>query len=193
MLDLAADRLATLGTTRLVCLDGPAGSGKTTLAAAIAALVPDARVVHMDDLYDGWRGLPLVADRLEGLLRPLVTGAPGHYRRWDWHADAPAEAVEVAPAPLLVVEGVGSGSGPAADLVTVLVWVQAPDDLRLRRGMARDGEAVRPQWTRWMRDEREHLERERTRERADLVVDGTGAAAPRAGRAAAAPGSPEQT
>jgi uridine kinase len=101
--------------------------------------------------------------------------------------------VEVAPTPLLVVEGVGSASGPAGDLVTVLVWVEAPDDLRLRRGLARDGEALRPQWTRWMRDEREHLARERTRERADLVVDGTGTSAPRPGRAARAPGSPEQT
>ena len=45
---------AKLGRTRLVCIDGPAGAGKTTFAARLAdALVPDAVVLHMDDLYDG--------------------------------------------------------------------------------------------------------------------------------------------
>lgn len=173
VLDLARARPATLGTGRLICVDGPAGSGKTTLAAAVATLAPGTRVVHMDDLYDGWHGLPRVAERLEGLLRPLASGEPGRYRRHDWHAGAPAETVVVEPTPLLVVEGVGSGSGPAAVLATVLVWVEAPADVRLARGMARDGETLRPEWTRWMRDEQEHLARERTRERADLLVDGT--------------------
>ena len=44
-----------LGRTRLVCVDGPAGSGKTTLAdRLVTALGPGAAVVHMDDLYAGW-------------------------------------------------------------------------------------------------------------------------------------------
>ena len=42
------------GTIRLVCIDGPAGSGKTTLAAALAAAVRrrgrSVEVVHLDDL-----------------------------------------------------------------------------------------------------------------------------------------------
>ena len=36
MLALAASRPPTLGAGRLVCVDGPAGSGKTTLARALA-------------------------------------------------------------------------------------------------------------------------------------------------------------
>ncbi|MBJ7451459.1 MAG: uridine kinase, partial [Blastococcus sp.] len=44
-----------LGGTRLVCVDGPAGSGKTTFAGRLAAaLGDDAELVHMDDLYAGW-------------------------------------------------------------------------------------------------------------------------------------------
>ena len=153
-------------------MDGPAGSGKTTLASELAARA-SAPVVHMDDLYPGWDGLPLVDAQLESALRPLAEGEPGSYRRYDWHRAEFAETVEVPPADLLVVEGVGSGSSKVADLVTVLVWVEAPHDLRKRRGIERDGAAFAPYWDAWAQAEDEVFARERTRDRADLIVDGT--------------------
>ena len=132
-----------------MCVDGPAGSGKTTFAAAVAATVPGSVVVHMDDLFEGWDGLPTVDAQLDSLLRPLATGEPGSYRRWDWDAGAWAERVTVEPTDLLVVEGVGSGSLRAADVTTVLVWVEAPYDVRMRRGLERDGDAFAPHWEAW--------------------------------------------
>jgi hypothetical protein len=51
-----------------------------------------------------------------------------------------------------------------------LVWTEAARDLRMERGLARDGEAFAPHWDAWARMEAEHFARERTRERADLVV-----------------------
>jgi uridine kinase len=171
VLELALRRPPTLGTARLICIDGPAGSGKTTLAAEIASL-SEAPVVHMDDLYEGWAGLAAVDDQLGTLLGPLAAERSGCYRRWDWIGNDWAETVSVAPAPLLVLEGVGSGSSAYADLVTVLAWVQAPLDLRMQRGLERDGEAMAGHWRRWALAEQEHFARERTRERADLVLDG---------------------
>lgn len=182
MLDLTVSRPATLGDGRLVCVDGPAGSGKTSLAAELAAAAPDAlrpvRVVHMDDLYAGWTGLDTVDGQLDTLLGPLAVGEPGSYRRYDWHTAGWAGTVRVEPVPLLVLEGVGSGSRRHSARCTVLVHVDAPAPVRLARGLARDGEAVRDHWLRWMRDERQHLERERTEARADVRVDGTGERAP---------------
>ena len=172
VLDLARSRPATLGQGRLVCVDGPAGSGKTTLAAEIAALAGGAAVVHMDDLFEGWGGLERVDEQMETLLRPLATGFSGSYRRWDWPGNQWAETVLVPPAPLLVLEGVGSGTRAHADLTTVLVWVEVPFELRMARGLERDGDAVAEHWTRWARDEQEMFDRESTRQRADLVVDG---------------------
>ncbi|MDO9454857.1 4-amino-4-deoxy-L-arabinose transferase [Nocardioides sp.] len=131
----------------------------------------------MDDLYDGWSGLHAVADQLSTLLRPLAAGRPGHYRRYDWHARAFAETVEVAPPGvdgLLVVEGVGSGSLPHADLHTLLAWVEAPADVRLRRGLERDGDDLREQWLAWQASEQAHFARDRTRDRADVLLDGEG-------------------
>jgi uridine kinase len=170
----AQSRSPTLGDGRLLCIDGPAGSGKTTLAAEVAGLAPGARVVHLDDLYDGWRGLPRLADQLDTLLLPLARGSAGSYRRYDWHAGKFADTVSVEPVELLILEGVGSGSLRHAALVTTLAWVSAPSSLRVRRGIERDGPAVEPQWRRWMVDEAEHFAREQTRERADILVDGTG-------------------
>lgn len=173
VLALARSRPPTLGTGRLVCVDGPAGSGKTTLASALAGLVPGARVVHMDDLFEGWDGLPTVDAQLGSLLEPMSEGRPGRYRRWDWHAGAWAEEVEVGPVDLLVLEGVGSGSRAAEAVTTVLVWIEAPYDERMRRGLERDGDAFAPHWEAWALSETEHFARHRTRERADLVLDGT--------------------
>ena len=167
---LAESRSPTLGAGRLVCVDGPSGSGKTTLAEEIVALRPGSPLVHMDDLFPGWSGLPLVDAQLDGLLRPLARGQAGSYRRWDWHGDEWAETHVVHPAPLLVIEGVGAGSAGTADLVTVLVWVEAAYDVRMARGIARDGESFAPHWHRWAEDEAAHFTRHATRERADLVL-----------------------
>lgn len=174
VLDLARSGPARLGATRLICVDGPAGSGKTTLAARIEALAVDAGVVHTDDLLQGWDGLPSLPGTLAALLHPLAEGLPAAYRRYDWHAARPAELVPVPATRLLVVEGVGAGTLPAAGRASVLVWVEAPYDLRRQRGLERDGEAFAPHWEAWAAAEAELFAQHSTRERADLVVDAEG-------------------
>lgn len=160
--------------TRLVVVDGPAGSGKTTLAAQLGAALP-AQVLHMDDLYEGWRGLEPAWDRLDAwVLRPLAAGRPGRYRRFDWGLDRFAEWHDVPPAPYLVVEGCGAARREADAVASLRVWVEAADDLRLRRGLDRDGEDARGHWLAWMETEREHYARHRTRERADVLLDAFG-------------------
>jgi uridine kinase len=172
VLTLLRSRRPTLGKGRLLCVDGPAGSGKTTLAAAVEARVPGTRVVHMDDLFEGWGGLSGVDVQLGGLLTPLGRRRAGRYRRYDWLAGAFGETVVVDPVDLLVLEGVGSGAHRFAGLCTVLAWVEAPYDERLRRGIERDGDAFAPHWEQWGRDEAELFAREGTRERADVRLDG---------------------
>jgi uridine kinase len=173
VLELADDRPPTLGRGRLICVDGPAGSGKTTLATEIADLT-GAAVVHMDHLYEGWDGLPRVGLQLDRLLTPLSRNRPGSYRRWDWYADRWAEVVVVLPAPVLILEGVGSGSRSHDASITVLAWVEVPDSLRLERGLARDGVDLDQHLRAWAVAEQEHFARDDTRARADIVLDGTG-------------------
>jgi uridine kinase len=182
-LDALLDRVTAappqLGATRLVCVDGPAGSGKTVLAARIAAGAADrglsVQVLHMDDLYEGWDG----ADRGFALLRDHVLtriagGLEGRYRRYDWEARAYAEKHAVpADLDLLVVEGVTSADRGVEPWPSLRIWVETTNTVRLERGIDRDGEALRDRWLDWMRWEREHFAAEETRERADLVVDGS--------------------
>ncbi|MDQ1629860.1 MAG: hypothetical protein QOI54_3604 [Actinomycetota bacterium] len=179
-IELVAARVRTggprLGRTRLVVVDGPAGAGKTTYAGTLARELGDAQVVHMDDLYEGWDGLgPGVYQRLgDWLLGPLAAGRPGGYRRYDWCAAQFAEWHEVAPGAVLVLEGVGAAGLPVDGWATLRVWVQAPAPLRLARGLARDGAGLRDRWLRWAQDEQAHFAADRTRERAEVIVDGTG-------------------
>ncbi|HYO40762.1 MAG TPA: 4-amino-4-deoxy-L-arabinose transferase [Nocardioidaceae bacterium] len=179
----------TLGAGRLVCVDGPAGSGKTTLASELRRGFRDAlreagasadparvRLVHMDNVYAGWTGLQAgmrtVAD---DVIAPLARGEPGRYRRFDWHAMAFAEERVVEPCDVLVVEGVGAGGfardGYAAS-VTCLIWVDTPPVVRLARGLARDGEQMREHWLAFSAEEDAMFARERIRDRAHVVVDG---------------------
>jgi uridine kinase len=178
-LDLAARRKPRCGAVTVVVVDGPAGSGKTTLAAAIAKAAHEREVscavVHMDDLYAGWEGLREGGAAVTALLKDLAAGRPAGYRRFDWSAGRYAETVRVRPTEVLVVEGVGSARTEHLDLVSVLVWVEEPDATeRLRRGLARDGVAAEPHWRRWMSDEADLFTEVGTRARADLVVDGRG-------------------
>ena len=173
VLELALSRAPTLGGARLICVDGPAGSGKTSLAASIAALHGSARVVHMDDLYVGWAGLAgAPSSVLEQIVEPLRQGRAGRFQRFDWDAMKLADWVDVPPADLLVIEGCLSGSSSYADAITALVWVFAPADERMRRGLARDGQHLRDRWVTWQAEEAALFARERTEERADFRVDG---------------------
>jgi uridine kinase len=78
----------------------------------------------------------------------------------------------VAPHPFVVLEGVTCTRRAISDRLAVRVWVDAPADERLRRGIERDGESHRHLWERWMPDEAEFFARDGTRARADFIVDG---------------------
>jgi len=169
-----------LGPVRLICVDGPAGSGKSTLArrlrTAVRALAqpPLVQVVHMDDLYEGWTGAEKgVATLREDVLVPLAAGRDGSYRRYDWHAERYAERHVVRAEGLLIVEGVSSAARGVEPWPSLRIWVETDEATRLRRGLERDGEALRPLWEEWMRWEQEHFAADETRDRADLVVDGS--------------------
>jgi uridine kinase len=178
-----AERVRTspprLGAVRLVCVDGPAGSGKTTFAGRLAAaLGPGTTVLHMDDVYAGWT-LDGAADRMtDGVLRPLAEGRPGSYHRYDWAAERFDDVATEVPVPeVLVVEGCGSAPRRADEWTTVRVWVEAPAQVRLARGLARDGDHLAEHWHRWQQEEAGQFAREDTRARADLRVAGASPAA----------------
>lgn len=153
---LAAIRVAAprCGRVRVMALDGGAAAGKTSLAARLAAALPDAAVLHLDDLLDGWAGQFGYRDRLHSdVLRPLAAGDPGSYRRYDWVRGRFAERVRVPVPRYLLVEGVSALWG-CAPFWSVGVFLDIPRAERERRWAGRDG-APQPEWAAWLDAEEE--------------------------------------
>ena len=179
--DLAARVLARqprLGTVRVVAVDGPAGSGKSTFATrldtALRAAGASTAVVHTDDLLEGWADIVSFWPRLErSVLDPLRRGEPARHQRYDWHAGRFADETILVPVPeVLVIEGVTSARAAIRDELVLAVFVTAPESRRLSRGLERDGEGLRAHWLRWMRAETGHFAADQTADSAHVVVDG---------------------
>lgn len=179
---LAAGVGPVRGRPRIVAVDGRSASGKSTLASRLARAVPRSAVVHTDDL--AWHE-PLYAwgDLLaDGVLRPLREGRALAYRPPQWDVRGREGVIEVpAGLDLVVIEGTGASHREHAGLVDATVWVQADFAEAERRGIARDvadgvnggPEEARAFWHAWMAEELRFFERQRTWERADVVVHGT--------------------
>lgn len=155
---------------RLVCIDGPSGGGKSSLAAALAHALPGTGVVHTDHLLAGWGGLStLESALLEQVVLPSRDGRRIQHRRYDWDAGRFGTPLQVEAEQLLLLEGVGAGSRAVAAHADLVVWVDADPHTRRDRALARDPE-VTGWWETWARAETSLHHAERTRERAGLVV-----------------------
>lgn len=184
--DLAADlrrRPPRLGSVRLVAVDGPAGSGKSTFAARFATALRSGgdRVaeIHTDDLLDGWSDQVAFWPRLEAwILAPLRRGEPGRYRVYDWHRKRFGRRWHPVAVPdVLIVEGVTAARRAIRPELSLAVFVTAEPSVRLARGLERDGEALRDEWRRWMAGEERHFAEDATASQVDLIVDGAPALA----------------
>jgi uridine kinase len=166
-----------LGDVRLIAVDGPSGAGKTWFALRLAKQI-DAPVVHTDDLLDGWTDQFTFWDRLEeSVLGPLRRGEAASYQRYRWDRGAfDPVPVRLDPAPVVILEGVSAARRGIRPELSLIVFVEAPPDLRFSRALARDGDdslAFRAYLERWRSAENRHFADDRTEEHADLVVDGS--------------------
>jgi para-aminobenzoate synthetase len=158
------------GGTVLIAIDGPSGSGKTKLARELAPLL-DVQILHLDDIYRGWRGLagalPVV---VRDVLEPIAHNDTGRTPRWEWGADKPGDDIVIEPGGILILDGCGSGSRSIRPFLSYLIWLDAPAEVRRARAMARDGKTYERWWDIWAAQEDELFAAEQTAAAADLCL-----------------------
>lgn len=155
---------ATAPPTAVVLIDGPSGAGKSTLADQVLAGWPGERrptLVRLDDIYPGWGGLDAGIEHLERhVLAPRRAGRPAAWQRFDWTVEAPLEWHTVDPHLPLIVEGCGALARAHTALSDIRVWLDAEDQSRKRRAIARDGERFLAHWDEWQQEWETYYARE---------------------------------
>ncbi|QDQ06279.1 uridine kinase [Bacillus sp. BD59S] len=171
----------------IIGIDGCGGAGKSTLANKIKRKFSTVTVVHMDDFYlpssqivnehptnksigadFDWKRL------LQEVLDPISNGVEGCYKRYDWETDSLVESHIVPANGIVIIEGVYATRQELAEVYDLKIWVNCPRETRIKRGIARDGEAARDMWeNNWMVAEDMYVESYKPHEFTDFIIDGT--------------------
>lgn len=158
----------------IIAIDGRSGAGKTTLAIELAARLRmhhKVSLFHLEDIYPGWNGLVAGIERyVTTVLAPLRRGEAAEWVSWDWEKHYDGGSHVTLPAEIVIVEGVGAAASAARPMLDAVVWVDAPDDDRRHRAMARDGSSYEPFWDSWAAQEDEWLETDDVLDHSDIRV-----------------------
>lgn len=149
ILSAVAAKLATQQRV-LLCLDGPCGSGKTTMARQLAAIT-DAACVPMDDFYTPHAqktperlsqpgGNADIERLLSEFLLPWREQGHGSYRPYLCAADCFGDPVTVPASALTILEGSYSLHPAIARFADLSVFLTISEQEQLRRLLAREGE-----------------------------------------------------
>jgi len=173
--------------TFLLGIDGCGGAGKSTLAQAFKEVdANNVTVIHMDDFYKpSMLREPEKKEEIGGnwdcervrkqILLPLSKNQNTKYQRYDWNRDEIAEWHDVSAGGLVVIEGCYSLINNLNEFYDFKIWVDSPRDLRLSRGIERDGEGNRHLWEDlWMPAEEQYIREQQPLKTVDLIVDGSG-------------------
>ena len=168
----------------VLALDGRCGSGKTTMATALAEQFPDSIVLHTDDFYlppadrvPGWEQTPCanmdLARLRDEVLAPARAGKPVLYRAYSCREGAYLPVQQLAAQPLVILEGSYSHHPLLTDCETLRVFVTCSQAEQTRRLRAREGARYANFAARWIPLEEGYFAQYGIEERADFVVDTT--------------------
>ncbi|MDI3194752.1 chorismate-binding protein [Pseudarthrobacter sp. AL07] len=158
----------------IIAIDGRSGAGKTTLAIELAAQLRNHHKValfHLEDIYPGWNGLTAGIERyVSTVLTPLSRAEPATWTSWDWDRHYDGDTRVTLPAEIVIIEGVGAAAADARPMLSAVIWADAPDDIRRKRALDRDGGTYEPFWDQWAAQENAWLAADDVRRQADIRV-----------------------
>lgn len=157
----------------IIGIDGRSGSGKSTVAARLAAATGDSAIVHTDDIawhhsFFGWHHL--LADGILGPLRQC--GTPVSFRPPGWVARGRPGSIDIPEtADAVLVEGVGATHRDVAGWFDATIWVSTDPVVAYRRCVER---GIDPPGfiEEWMTRENPFLAEDRPWDRATAIVSG---------------------
>ena len=171
----ALSDLCSKSARPIITIDGPAGAGKTTLAQDLFlafSLDQSVRVIHMDDLYDGWEhGLTESLTKVLGYIASSHHAGEGYeISHFNWVKSEFEAPIVFKPTDLLILEGVGSGQSAIRKYVAASIWIGIDPLKGLERVIRRDGEDVAQEMRQWLISQELHFLRESTLEESDFVL-----------------------
>lgn len=154
--------------TPIILIDGRAGSGKSTLAEKIqnelfrqGESMP--RIIHMDDLYEGWNGLAAGAEYLQRfILSPLLTKQTASWQEYNWEIDSRDRWREFSGGTPLIIEGCGALNQYTSSIAQLNIWLEVDEETRRKRWLERDGDAFDKYFDIWAAQELDFIAREKS-------------------------------
>ena len=168
--------VAKCGECIVITIDGPAGSGKTTLAKELSSALDSCYTIHMDDLYEGWDSTltPNLTKKLQRILEYVKMESRIQFVPFDWLESNFSPQVELPTPKYLIIEGVGSGQSAIRDFISLSLWIEVLPDIGLERVIKRDGPAVAQFMPAFIVAQNAHFEKEATKKSADYRLSGQG-------------------
>ena len=160
--------------TPIVLIDGRAGSGKSTFAESLQQqLFRDGesapRVIHMDNIFEGWDGLALGSDYMvRFILQPLARQETASWQDWSWVKNQRSSWREFSGGTPLIVEGCGSLTERSKEHADISIWLEASEETRRERWLKRERHLDKFDF--WAAQELDFYAREKSQSLADLVI-----------------------
>jgi uridine kinase len=159
----------------LYAIDGPAGAGKTTYAAKLEAELSvnaSVKVIHMDDLYNGWENAlsNALSEILDRISTAHLAGREFVIKKFNWSTMHFDSEERITPTDFLIIEGVGAAQQIVRESGAITYWFDIEPEIGLQRVLDRDGAHIEVQMRQWQIDQDKHFARDETRENCEFKL-----------------------